>query len=79
MINVGMWASLDSSQGESQKAALERQLKRSGELPIHVNVRTDDIGDFAAVFDLLQNEAHRWQVFNLITLSSNGKSVPIRH
>ncbi|KAG8924781.1 hypothetical protein FRC01_011060 [Tulasnella sp. 417] len=78
MIDVGMWGSLRSTQGVSQRTTLERLLKQSGELSIHVNVGTNDIEDFAAIFDLLQNGAHRWQVFNLIAPSKNSMSVPIR-
>ncbi|KAG8906317.1 hypothetical protein FRC01_008053 [Tulasnella sp. 417] len=65
--------------GESQKRALERQLKRCGELPIQVNVGADHVDDIAAIFDLLQNQAHRWQVFNLLTQPPNDKPKAIGH
>ncbi|KAG8929267.1 hypothetical protein FRC01_004614 [Tulasnella sp. 417] len=65
--------------GESQKRNLERQLKRCGELPIQVDVGADNVEDFAAIFDVLQNQAHRWQVFNLLAETRNDKSPAIGH
>ncbi|KAG8913720.1 hypothetical protein FRC01_004413 [Tulasnella sp. 417] len=65
--------------GDYQKRALERQLKRCGELPVQVNVGADHVDDIAAIFDLLQNQAHRWQVFNLLTQPPNDKPTAIGH
>ncbi|KAG8926687.1 hypothetical protein FRC01_008508 [Tulasnella sp. 417] len=59
MVDVGIWESLGFSQrgtgrsgnGEAQRMNLQRQLKRSGELPIQINVQLDSVEDPAAVVD----------------------------
>lgn len=76
-INVGIREALGhgSSPGgtsipghaDYQKEDTERQLERSGERSIQVNVGMDKIEDVEVVFGLLRNQAHRWQVFNLLT------------
>ncbi|KAG8929266.1 hypothetical protein FRC01_004613 [Tulasnella sp. 417] len=86
MVNVGIWESLGSSQrgtgrsgnGEAQRMNLQRQLKRSGELPIQINVQLDSVEDPAAVVDLLRNQAHRWQALNLLPTWRTGLRRPIR-
>ncbi|KAG8954841.1 hypothetical protein FRC04_010323 [Tulasnella sp. 424] len=51
---------------ESQLSALELQLRRSGQLPIHINIEQQHVVDFGAVVDALQVHRHRWQTFNLL-------------
>ncbi|KIO21474.1 hypothetical protein M407DRAFT_28929 [Tulasnella calospora MUT 4182] len=63
--------------GEAQRTFLKQQLAGSGELPIQVNVSLAHVDDRTATFDLLRNQAHRWQVFNLLTKHDKGISEPI--
>ncbi|KAG8909186.1 hypothetical protein FRC01_007091, partial [Tulasnella sp. 417] len=62
---------------EGQREYLKRQLKRSGELPIQVNVGMDNVEDIIAPFDLLRNEAHRWQALNLLARTDDGIREPM--
>lgn len=84
-VNVGIRESLGSSRGgtsipengNSQKKDLELQLERRGEQPIQVNVGMDQVEDFAVVFSSPRNQAHRWQVFNLLAVVGVGISEAI--
>ncbi|KAG8909185.1 hypothetical protein FRC01_007090 [Tulasnella sp. 417] len=62
---LGVWPK-QSKYGEAQRVYLQRGLTRSGELPIQVNIGMDKVEDFNTTFDLLRNEAHRWQTLNLL-------------
>ncbi|KIO21475.1 hypothetical protein M407DRAFT_28930 [Tulasnella calospora MUT 4182] len=77
--SIGMWpkGAKPLGYGEAQRMFLKQQLAGSGEVPIQVNVVMDKVDDFTVTFDLLRSQAHRWQVFNLLTAPDSGMSEPI--
>ncbi|KAG9039874.1 hypothetical protein FS837_000893 [Tulasnella sp. UAMH 9824] len=77
--SIGLWpkGAEKLGYGETQRVVLERELTASGELPIQINVGLDDVDDFQATFDLLREQAHRWQVFNLFTEPDRDMIKPI--
>ncbi|KAG8924779.1 hypothetical protein FRC01_011058 [Tulasnella sp. 417] len=71
------WLNRTRGYREAQRLYLERQLTRSGQLPIQVNIGMDKVEDFNTTFDLLRNQANRWQALNLLTDPNNRVAEPI--
>ncbi|KAG8973741.1 hypothetical protein FRB90_009875, partial [Tulasnella sp. 427] len=57
---------------EHRRMMLEAQLRRSGSVPIQVNIDMDSVMKFSEIADLLEAEGRRWRIINL--LASNRRT-----
>ncbi|KAG8983096.1 hypothetical protein FRB90_006305 [Tulasnella sp. 427] len=77
MINI-LWPkhvpiTSEDSIAEQRRMLLEDQLRKSGRVPIQVNINMDSIMPFSEIADLLEVEVHRWRIIHLLT--SDRRSV----